>query len=118
VRKAIGSMAAAVMVLASSLASGSQLLAGVTQREVHYSDLNLSNRADAVTLYKRIYHAAGVVCDLPRHWDETGARTHACVVAAIARSVNDVNAPELTRYYESRHRKWRWLGIAQGQAAR
>jgi UrcA family protein len=118
VRKVIGSVAAVVIMLASSLANGSQALGDVRQKVVRYSDLNLSNSADAVTLYNRISHAAHVVCYLPSQLDdETGARTHACVAAAIERSIGEVNAPVLTRYYEARQRKTRTLAMARSAAA-
>jgi UrcA family protein len=113
--KVVVSMAAVVVALASSLASslasGSEALSDVKLSDVqwkvvNYSDLNLSSPAGAVTLYKRISHAAHVVCYLPlQSNDETGARHRACVNAAMKRGVNEVNAPELTRYYESRLRK-------------
>ena len=116
-RRVIGSVAAVAIVLASGLANGSQALGDVRQKVVRYSDLNLSDTVDAVTLYNRISHAAHVVCYLPpQSNDETGARSRACVVAAITRSVNEVNAPELTRYYESRQRKTPALAMAQGKA--
>jgi UrcA family protein len=105
-RMVVGSVAAVVIASMSGQASGSQLATNVKQRVVHYSDLNLGNTADAVTLYNRISHAAHMVCGLPvQSNDETGARHRACVVDAIERSVSDVNAPELTRYYESRRPK-------------
>src|SRR6185295_17002756 len=106
-RKVMGSVAVAAIALASSLASASQpLLPHVRQKLVHYSDLNLSNTADAVTLYGRISHAAHTVCQ-PVFFtnDETGARRRDCVLAAIERSVVQVNATELTRYHELVNRK-------------
>ena len=117
-RKVIGSVAAVVIVLASGLANGSQALGDVRQKVVRYSDLNLSNSADAVTLYNRISHAAHVVCYLPSQLDDqTGARTHACVSAAIERSIGDVNAPMLTRYYDLRRWKAPRLAIARDAAS-
>ena len=106
-RYVMGSVAVAAIALASGLASGSQpLLPHVRQKLVHYSDLNLSNTADAVALYNRISHAAHTVCQ-PVFFsnDETGSRHRECVIAAIERSVVQVNATELTRYYELVNRK-------------
>jgi UrcA family protein len=92
VRKAIGSMAAVAIVLASSLASGAQAQVDVRQRVVRYADLNLSNRADAVALYKRISHAAHVVCYIPTPFAEASpadapfeARPRARAFAFLAR---------------------------------
>lgn len=117
-RKVFGWLAVAVIVLASALASGSPPAGNVKQRVVNYSDLNLSNRADAVTLYKRISRAARGVCRLPLHLDESGARAQACYVIVLERSVRQVNAPELTRWYESRHRSRhrRMLAPAMGRS--
>src|SRR5262249_34452670 len=101
-RNVMGSVVVAATPLASRLASPSQpLRAHARQELVHYSDLNLSNTADAVTLYNRISHAAYTVCQpVFISNDETGSRHRSCVTAAIERSVVQVNATELTRYYE------------------
>ena len=77
----------------------------VRQRVVDYSDLNLNNGAGAAVLYQRITRAAHAVCDLPIPWDAMSAsRVRQCVHAARARSVSEVNQPELTRYFESRQK--------------
>ena len=118
-RNVMGSVAVAAIALASGLASASQpLLPHIRQKLVHYSDLNLSNTADAVTLYNRISHAAHTVCQ-PVFFtnDETGARHRDCVVSAIERSVVQVNATELTRYYELVNRKASTVAMATSETA-
>jgi UrcA family protein len=105
VKTVMGVLVAVMIVSASSAAHGSPSADEFRQRVVNYSDLNLSDRADAVRLYRRITHAAHLVCVLPNPWDvSTETRVHTCIHAARARSVEDVNSPELTRYYESRER--------------
>ena len=90
------------------LSGGAQALSvgDVRQRVVNYSDLNLSNEAGAAVLYQRITHAAHIVCQLPMPWDGViAARVRTCIQSAKARSVSEVNAPALTRYFESRQKK-------------
>ena len=50
--------------------------------------------------------------------DEGVARERACVNATARRAVSDINAPELMRYYESRHPKTPVLAMAKGEAAK
>jgi UrcA family protein len=118
-RKVMGSVAVAVIALTSGLASASQpLLPHVRQKAVHYSDLNLSNTAAAVTLYNRISHAAYTVCQpVFISNDETGSRHRSCVIAAIERSVVQVNATELTRYYELVNQKTPAVAMATNETA-
>ncbi len=99
----IGVMAV-MMALASVAVQATETAVGEPrQRVVPYSDLNLSNPAGAAVLYKRISHAAHVVCALPQPWDGVMvARMRNCVRTALARSVSHVNAPELTRLFESK----------------
>ena len=93
----------AVMIVSGASASQVQSVGDVRQRVVNYSDLNLSNQAGAAVLYQRINHAAHIVCQLPIPWDAVvAARVRNCIHTARARSVSEVNAPELTRYFESR----------------
>ena len=102
-------MSVLVAVMAAVLASGAaqaRSVGDVRQRVVNYSDLNLSNEAGAAVLYQRITHAAHVVCQLPMPWDATAAaRVRSCIHTARARSVSEVNAPALTRYFESRQKQ-------------
>jgi len=118
-RNFMGSVAVAAFALASGLASASQpLLPHVRQKLVNYSDLNLSNTADAVALYNRLSHAAHTVCQ-PVFFsnDETGSRHRECVIAAIERSVLQVNATELTRYYELVNRRAPAVAMATRETA-
>jgi UrcA family protein len=70
-------------------------------RHVNYSDLDLTRKAGAASLYSRIKSAARAVCD-PIGGDvfqQSYSRMHGCVEQAIARAVADVNAPALTSYH-------------------
>ena len=102
-------MSVLVAVIAAVLVSGASQARSVDdlrQRVVNYSDLNLSNEAGAAVLYQRITRAAHAVCELPIPWDAVAAaRVRKCIHAARARSVNEINAPELTRYFESRQKQ-------------
>jgi UrcA family protein len=119
-RSVMGSVAVAAIALASGLASASQpLLPHVRQKLVHYSDLNLSNAADAVALYNRISHAAHTVCQpIFYSTDETGSRHRECVIAAIDRSVAQVNAPELTRYHSLMNGKTTELATSETEVTK
>lgn len=102
-RMKFGWVVAVMTVLVSGASQGTESVPAFHQRTVTYSDLDLSNKADAATLYERITRAAHVVCDLPKPLDALSvSRMRTCVRAARARSVSEVNAPELTRYFESR----------------
>jgi UrcA family protein len=96
---------AAVVAVMVSGGSQARSVGDLRERVVDYSDLNLNSSAGAAVLYQRITRAAHAVCDLPIPWDATAAsRVRNCVHAARARSVSEVNAPELTRYFESRQK--------------
>jgi UrcA family protein len=85
----LGSMSA--MVSAGSPAGSS--------RTVAFADLDLTHPAGAAVLYRRIRTAALEVC--PPLFDRDPsftARSRSCVQDAIARAVNEVNAPSLTQY--------------------
>jgi UrcA family protein len=102
VRAKMSLVLAVMMALASAASHGAAPAGALRQRVVNYSDLNLGDGADAATLYQRITHAAYQVCSLPIPWDAYSAsRVRTCIHAARARSVSEVNSPELTRYYES-----------------
>ena len=86
--------ASLVCLLASANALASD---ASTQRsvKVSYSDLNLSTRAGATTLYQRISGAARFVCgDRGRPLDEI-RRWNTCYHDAIADAVAAVNSPML-----------------------
>jgi UrcA family protein len=71
--------------------------------QVKYADLDLSQTADAKTLYQRLASAAGSVCE-PYNGGELVNihRFQACVRQAISTAVADVNSALLTSYYESK----------------
>ena len=67
---------------------------------VAFSDLDLSQPADAAVLYRRIERAATHVCEPLKARDPARAtRFRKCVAAAFARAVADVHAPLLTEHY-------------------
>jgi UrcA family protein len=75
----------------------------VPQTVVNYSDLNLNSPAGAATLYARIARAADLVCPAGGHEALLNQAARAgCKANAIRRAVEDVRAPELTRYYASK----------------
>ena len=77
-------------------------------RTVRYSDLNLNTQAGAAVLYKRIRNAAEEVCgDVGSRQLAEAAAAKACVDRAIVTSVRSVNAPRLTREYNTH------AGVAQ-----
>ena len=72
----------------------------ILTREVSLAGLNLTRQADVERLYLRIAGAADQVCEpVSAASLEARLRVKRCVADAIARTVADVNAPALTRYY-------------------
>jgi UrcA family protein len=88
------------LVSVTGLAFGAANSDNPPQRTVSYSDLNLSHKAGAATLYSRIKSAAHAVCE-PQLDRELVMRTNyqRCVDEAIGRAVADVNAPVLAALY-------------------
>jgi UrcA family protein len=70
---------------------------------VHYADLDLKDPADAATMLKRIRKAAATVCTtgplLDGNDGDTIRRVDDCVRQAVARAVDGLNAPLVTRVY-------------------
>ncbi len=98
--------AAALTLAPMGLASAAQPLQA-TQPEaaphitVHYRDLDISGRAGASTLLRRIEVAAHLVCgdlDGPRPLSET-TRARQCYTQAVAEAVRDVHAAAVTAEY-------------------
>ena len=84
-------------------------------RVVKFADLDLTHSQGAAVLYARIRSAARAVC-LPKYnWlMEMRSIPDECRDQAIARAVDDVNAPALTTYHRERRGKaiaaqGRWL---------
>ncbi len=76
------------MLPATARAADSNMLT----KKVSYADLNIQTPEGAKVLYKRIVHAAYVVC--PDYGDLQ--ETHQCVNKAIARAIKQVDSPALT----------------------
>lgn len=76
------------------------------QRIVRYGDLDLTNTEGAGALYGRIKDAAKGVCE-PANFSNLQQRAfaHRCAELAIARAVEEVNAPLLNSYYQARTRE-------------
>jgi UrcA family protein len=94
---------AATALLAVSLAGMAHATTTVRrnmqQQVVSYADLNLETEADAATLLSRIKSAARKVCGLDHAIILPFAMQYelqVCAKEAIARAINDVNAPLLT----------------------
>jgi UrcA family protein len=70
------------------------------QRVVTFADINLSNQAGAITLYKRLGKAARQVCSDPKSSLiqnlEFRSSYRTCVAGAIANAVTSVDQPALT----------------------
>ena len=64
----------------------------VLTQKVSYADLNIQTPEGAKVLYKRIVHAAYVVC--PDYGDMQ--ETFQCVNKAIARAIKQVDSPALS----------------------
>jgi len=72
------------------------------QRTVSFADLDITHPAGAAVLYQRIRAAAREVCRSSIGHDLNFAELSGyCVQDAIARAVNEVNTPTLSRYYET-----------------
>ena len=77
----------------------------VRRSVVRFADLDITHTEGAAVLYRRIANAARDVCgpvlsmdELRSQWPDTAIRK--CQTQAIARGVDDVNAPALTAYYQ------------------
>lgn len=69
-------------------------------RTVKYADLDLTHSQGAAVLYARIRSAARQVCLPTYNWlSEMHTPAQECRERAIARAVDDVNAPTLTTYH-------------------
>ena len=77
----------------------------VRQRVVRFADLDITRTEGVAVLYSRIANAARVVCEPESGMNEQrslwlDAEDRKCQTQAIARGVDDVNAPALTSYYQ------------------
>jgi UrcA family protein len=91
---ATGAAAAALFGFATlSLARSDDLL----KETVNYADLDVSQPAGAVVLYRRIRAAAKQVCSpLESRGIEAAIQLNACIEGAVLDAVNAVNRPALT----------------------
>jgi UrcA family protein len=98
-----------LMMLTAALATGAQLAhaddgsAAPTKMLIHYSDLDLSRPAGAMSLYRRLHTAAETVCT-PLNGQDVGHQLmfRRCVGDAIARAVTEVDQPALGAYYRAK----------------
>jgi UrcA family protein len=87
------------LVLASVSAVASAGSSAESSRTVAFGDLDLTHPAGVAVLYQRIRAAAVEVCRPVLERDLTfAAHSRSCVQEAIARAVNQVNAPALAQY--------------------
>jgi UrcA family protein len=97
-------LASAACLLAAGAASAAEIM--VTHITVSYGDLDLTTPTGAQTLYIRIQHAAGEVCDhqeLNYTYLERAERL--CRQTTIAHAVTDVHSPQLTALYDKNRPK-------------
>jgi UrcA family protein len=98
VRRALGAVIMTSVFAIASAGSPDQCL----QRTVSFADLDITHPAGAAVLYERIRAAAREVCRASIEHDLNFAElSGSCVHDAIARAVNEVNTPTLSRYYET-----------------
>lgn len=72
------------------------------RRTVSFADLDINHPAGAAVLYQRIRAAAREVCRPTSERDLAVAElARSCVQDAIARAVNEVNAPKLSQYHDT-----------------
>ena len=99
------------LTLLSVSAIASAASPAASSRTVGFADLDLSHPAGVAVLYQRIRTAALEVCRPLLERDLTfAARSRSCVEDAIARAVNEVNAPVLSQYH---HMETRSVIVAQ-----
>ena len=69
---------------------------------VRYSDLNLSQTEDAITLYNRIQRAARAACEDDEAENLTRLQQfHRCVDQAVTNAVAAISSQRLTEIYEA-----------------
>jgi UrcA family protein len=98
-----------LMMLTAALTTGAQFAhaddtaAAPTKMLVHYSDLDLSRPAGALSLYRRLQTAAETVCT-PLDGQDVGHKLmfRHCVADAISRAVTEVDQPALGAYYRAK----------------
>src|SRR5262249_55150293 len=70
---------------------------------IHYSDLDLTRPAGAVTLYRRLQTAAETVCTRINGEDVNHKLMfRRCVADALSRAVTEVDQPALGAYYRAK----------------
>lgn len=80
-----------------ALSPGAQAGDAVPQVKVSYSDLNLSNEADAKRLYQRLRVAADAACSAYNGRELYKVQLkRACTTAALDRAVLEVNQPTVS----------------------
>ncbi|MET0659228.1 MAG: UrcA family protein, partial [Steroidobacteraceae bacterium] len=85
------------------LSSGAHADDAVSQVKVDYSDLDLSNEADAKRLYQRLRAAAGAACSSydGRELYKVKLKRE-CTTAALDRAVSDVNSAAVLALHDAR----------------
>jgi len=89
---------------ASSLATADTLVT-MNSEVVRYDDIRLISPVGAAVLFGRLRNAAMRACGGPLSGPQqlaTQQRYDACVRDTLAKAVDEVNEPVLTKYYESR----------------
>jgi len=104
---AVGLCATVVALACASFFSRSAVAAELPgeqlTRTVDYSDLDLTQAADVVSLYARVHGAAEQVC-IPLESEDLGRKLlwRSCVTESMKRAVAKVGVPALTSYYNAR----------------
>ncbi len=94
--------------LACLVGSAQALAAAQTETRsvtVRYGDLDLTTRAGAAALYRRLEGAARVTCGYEEHRLASLSYVNHCNSSAISAAVTSVNSPLLTAIHEA-HRAW------------
>ena len=108
-RISLGSSALlAALLLAAGNAGAGDRTATSADIAIKFSEVQISNEADAEVLYKKVKSAARAVCDDTAGGHRTlevRARTEKCVNQVLADAVRRINQPMLTALHETRTAK-------------
>jgi UrcA family protein len=96
-------MVAAALAAATQLAQADSTATAPAKMLIHYSDLDLSRPAGAMSLYRRLQSAAETVCT-PLNGEDVNHKLmfRHCVADAISRAVTEVDQPALGAYYRAK----------------
>jgi UrcA family protein len=87
---------ACVLVVSNAFADGQ-----LRTETVNFQDLNVDTSAGLQTLYHRIHAAAKRVCASSGEWAQI--REVRCAGEAVAQTVEKLNLPPLTAYYQAKN---------------